>query len=128
MSGDCNNVHSSPSIVFGETESPLLDMTIGHLVKLQAGLRPNKEAWIFSAQGVRTTFRKVELRTRILAKALLDVGLRKGDHIGIMAGNCWEFVEIFLAACRMGCPCVTLNSTYTTQELVNAVQKCCMYC
>ncbi|KAK5263938.1 hypothetical protein LTR96_010656 [Exophiala xenobiotica] len=38
-----------------------------------------------------------------------------------MAGNCYQYVETFLAAARIGCPFVVLNNTYSPKEVVNAL-------
>jgi acyl-CoA synthetase (AMP-forming)/AMP-acid ligase II len=63
----------------------------------------------------------------ILAKAMLGMGLRNGDCIGIMAGNCYQYIEIFLGGGRIGCPVVVLNNTYTPGELKSAVQRSCKF-
>ncbi|KAK7885648.1 hypothetical protein LTR67_009999 [Exophiala xenobiotica] len=39
-----------------------------------------------------------------------------------MAGNCYQYVEAFLAAARIGCPFVVLNNTYSPKEVVNALR------
>jgi acyl-CoA synthetase (AMP-forming)/AMP-acid ligase II len=52
----------------------------------------------------------------LLAKALLARGIRPGDRIGIMAGNCEQYASVFFACMRIGCILVILNNTYTSSE------------
>lgn len=41
--------------------------------------------------------------------------------MGIIAGNCYQYIELFLGAARIGCPYVVFNNTYSPDELKNAV-------
>ena len=56
---------------------------------------------------------------------MLGMGLRHGDSVGIMAGNCYQYIEVFLGGARIGCPVVVLNTTYTPAELERAVRTSC---
>jgi long-chain acyl-CoA synthetase len=47
---------------------------------------------------------------------MLGRGIRAGDRIAIMAGNCEQYVSVFFAAMRIGCILVILNNTYTSSE------------
>jgi acyl-CoA synthetase (AMP-forming)/AMP-acid ligase II len=33
---------------------------------------------------------------------MLEMGLRKGDCVGVMAGNCYQYIEVFLGGGRIG--------------------------
>jgi long-chain acyl-CoA synthetase len=57
-----------------------------------------------------------------LAKMLLDVGIRPGDRVGIMAGNCEQYVSVVFAAARVGAILTVLNNTYTADEAVRAMR------
>ncbi len=52
-----------------------------------------------------------------LSKGLLETGIRKGDRIGIMAGNCpqWNFVDF--AAAQIGAALVPLYPTLSDHDL-----------
>ena len=52
---------------------------------------------------------------------LIALGVSHGDRIGIMAGNCAEYISVFFAAARVGAVIVVLNTTYTATELEYAV-------
>jgi acyl-CoA synthetase (AMP-forming)/AMP-acid ligase II len=47
---------------------------------------------------------------------LLAYGLRAGDRLAILAGNCPEYLEIYFACARAGLVAVPLNYRLTTEE------------
>lgn len=110
-----------PSLVHGPTIEPLWTGTLGSLIETQARLHGDRIAVSFPWQNVRRTYHELLLRSKLIAKALLRAQLRHGDAVGIIAGNCYEYIEVFLGASRIGCPVVVLNTTYTPHELSKAV-------
>lgn len=117
---------TAPALVHGPKEPSLWFKTLGSLIDEQADTYGNRIAAIFPWQSVRLSYRQLANRSKMLGKAMLEMGLRNGDCIGIMAGNCYQYIEVFLGGGRIGCPVVVLNNTYTPEELKNAVQKSCM--
>lgn len=113
------------AIVQGSSEPPLWFETLGNFIDKQASQYEDRPAVIVPWQSARLSYRQLADRSKILAKSMLEMGLRKGDCIGIMAGNCYEYIEAFLGGGRIGCPVVVLNNTYIPEELINAVQKSC---
>lgn len=80
-------------------------MTIGELLLRNANKFPNKPAIVF--EGVRLTFRELNERVNSMASALSELGLKKGDRIGVLVHNCHQFIEIYFAAAKTGaifCP------------------------
>ncbi|KAF4493289.1 long-chain-fatty-acid- ligase [Fusarium agapanthi] len=65
----------------------------------------------------------LEYRSSIAAKALLNAGLKHGNAVGIFAGNRFEYIELFLASARIGCPFVVFNTTNSPHELCSAVAR-----
>jgi long-chain acyl-CoA synthetase len=110
------------SIVHGPISPPLVDLTLGELLDEQCKCHGDKECLIFPWTGTRWTYSQLQNQSKMLAKALLSLGLHHGDRIGILAGNCEEFVALFFAAGYIGCILVVLNSTYTTAEAQNALR------
>ncbi|CZS92713.1 related to long-chain-fatty-acid-CoA ligase [Rhynchosporium graminicola] len=110
------------SIVHGELEPPLRDLTLGSLLDEQCEIRGDKECLVVAHTGVRWTYSKLQQQSRILAKGLLAVGLEKGDRIGILASNCEEYAATFFAAGYLGCILVVLNATYTAEEALHALK------
>ena len=119
---------SQPALVYGPQDPPLCTKTLGALIDELAIRFGDQPAVVVPWQSVRLSYRDVAERSLIVSKALLSTGcIRRGDCVGIMAGNCYQYVEVFLGAARIGCPVVVLNNTYTPDELRNAVSISCRY-
>ncbi|KAH8896860.1 4-coumarate-CoA ligase [Thozetella sp. PMI_491] len=111
------------SLVQGPSSPPLWTKTLGEVVAEQEARFGNRVALIIPWQNVRLTYRDLAHRSKAAAKAMLDAGLRHGDCVGIFAGNCHQYLELFLATARIGCPYVVLNNTYSPEELLSAVVR-----
>lgn len=111
------------SLVLGPSEPPLASTTIGSLVEERANTKGQGTAVVLPWQYMRLTFKDLADRSKIMAKALLRSGLKYGDCVGIMAGNCYQYIEVFLGAARIGCPCVVFNNTYSPQELKDVIAR-----
>jgi len=116
---------ANPAYVRGPKDPALWIKTLGTALDEQAARFGDKSALIVPWQSVRLSYRQLADRSRVVAKALLRLGLRHGDSVGIMAGNCHEYIEVFLGGARIGCPVVVLNNTYSPDELRNAA---CISC
>ncbi|CEJ56598.1 hypothetical protein PMG11_02800 [Penicillium brasilianum] len=111
------------AIVHGPKEPALWSKTLGNFIDEQATSFGEQPCVIFPWQSVRLSYSQLADHSKVLAKAMLEMGLRHGDCIGIMAGNCYQYIEVFLGGARIGCPVVVLNNTYTHSELQNAVRR-----
>lgn len=116
-----NPAPSHLSIVQGPTDQPLWNITLGQLLERQRAQYGRLECVVFPWSGVRWTYAQLDEQANRLAKGLLAMGISKGDRIGIMAGNCEEYVVVFFAAARVGAILVVLNNTYTPLELYYAL-------
>ncbi|KAF7595589.1 hypothetical protein BBP40_005625 [Aspergillus hancockii] len=113
----------TPSLVYGPNEPELWQKTLGALIDGHATRHGDRPAVTVPWQSTQLSYSQLADRSRILAKAMLGMGLQHGDCVGIMAGNCYQYIEIFLGGARIGCPVVVLNNTYTPQELESAVLR-----
>jgi acyl-CoA synthetase (AMP-forming)/AMP-acid ligase II len=114
------------SLVSGPKTPELWEETLGELIQRQAAKYGNHTAATFSWQrNHRLSYKDLSSRSEAVAKSMLAKGLTHGDNIAIMAGNCYQYIETFLAAARIGCPLVVLNNTYTAKELVSALKVTC---
>lgn len=104
------------SILHGPTDPPLVDLTLGELLNLQCLHHGTREALIIPWTGARWTYNELNHHSRLLAQAMLDMGISVGDRVGIMAGNCEQYASVFFAATRIGAILVILNNTYTPTE------------
>jgi acyl-CoA synthetase (AMP-forming)/AMP-acid ligase II len=74
----------------------------------------NRPALIFGDTSL--TYAKFEARTNRLARALLALGLKPGEHLALLMENSLESVEISFAAEKAGLPYVPLNDRHTIAE------------
>ncbi|KAL2854072.1 hypothetical protein BJX68DRAFT_38735 [Aspergillus pseudodeflectus] len=109
------------SIVYGPTEPELLDVTLGELLTLQSLQYGDYECLVFPWTGARWTYADLNDEADRVARGMLAMGIKKGDRVGIMAGNCEQYISIFFAAARVGAILVVLNNTYTPSELYYAL-------
>jgi long-chain acyl-CoA synthetase len=116
------NSKFTPSIVHGPSYPPLVTLTLGGLLDLQTRRYGSNEALIVRWTGARWTYNDLYDHSVNLAKMLLDVGIRPGDRIGIMAGNCEQYVSVIFAAARVGAILTVLNNTYTAGEALRAMR------
>src|SRR5262249_33096538 len=75
---------------------------------------PDRPATIFF--GREMTFRELQDRAYRLATALAELGIAKGDRVGIMLPNCPQFPIAFWGILRAGAVVVCFNPTYTARE------------
>ena len=80
----------------GPTSVPLKHVTLGELLREQVSLNGDSEAVVSAWQGIRWTYRELDDRSDDLARSFHGLGIRKGDRMAIMAGNCGEYVLVCL--------------------------------
>lgn len=110
------------SLLRGPTDPPLVDLTLGELLNLQCLHHGTREGIAIPWTGARWTYNELNHHSRLLAAALLDMGIGVGDRVGIMAGNCEQYAAIFFAATRIGAILVIMNNTYTPTEAMYGLQ------
>lgn len=77
---------------------------------------PDHPATIFL--GATLTFGEVKRRSDRLAAALAQLGITKGDRVGIMLPNCPQYPIVAFAVLRLGAIVVNVNPTYTAREIL----------
>lgn len=96
---------------------PLVSKTVGQIVKEQALLFPEKEAYVYPEHGIRKTYFEFDEETDRLAKAFIGVGIKKGEHVAIWSDNKREWLLSQYATGKMGAVLVTVNTNYQAAEL-----------
>ncbi|CAG2247723.1 ACSF2 [Mytilus edulis] len=107
----------------GPSETPLLGITIGQGLEQRVDLNPDKEAVIFSTGNVRKTFGQLLEETDQLAAGLLELGIKRGDRVGIWGPNSIEWILTQYATARAGIILVNINPLYRPDELQYALEK-----
>ncbi|MBF4162620.1 AMP-binding protein [Nocardioides acrostichi] len=107
----------------GETDSPLLEETIGANFERTVAAHPAHEALVECATGRRWTYAELNADVDALARGLLAAGLRIGDRVGVWAPNCAEWTIAQYATAKIGAILVNVNPAYRTRELVYAVNQ-----
>ncbi len=93
----------------------LRDFTIYDLIVRNARIFRDCEAWI--AGDRRITFREFLTDTDRLAAGLYHSGIRKGDRLGILSQNCFEFALLYGAAARLGAIMLPINWRLSAAEV-----------
>ena len=65
----------------------------------------------------RRTYSEVEARANQLAHHLQQQGVKPGDHVGIYAYNCVEWVETLWAILKIRAVFININYRYVEEEL-----------
>jgi acyl-CoA synthetase (AMP-forming)/AMP-acid ligase II len=110
------------SHLIGPTEVPLWNITLSELLRREALKGPFRQCVVFVEADYRATYQQLHQRSLAVAKGLLAAGIQKGDHVGILAGNCPPYVELLFATSHIGAALVVLNNTYTPSELKFALK------
>jgi len=85
------------------------------LFELAADKVPDRIAVIDKRREI--TYRDLDDRSTRFAHALLDAGVQAGDHVGVLATNCIEWVEAMLGIYKMRARVVNVNFRYVEEEM-----------
>lgn len=67
------------------------------------------------------TYAQLAEQSRLLARGLLDLGIRRREHVALLMSNRPEFVVSVLALARIGAVCVPVNTMWTRDEVAFAL-------
>ncbi|PZC49249.1 MAG: fatty-acyl-CoA synthase [Chloroflexi bacterium] len=105
------------SYIHGASDVSLLGDTIGGYFDGVVEAYPDNEAVVSRHQGVRLTYRQLQAEVDRLARALLALGVEKGDRVGIWSPNNVEWIIVQYATAKVGAILVNINPAYRTHEL-----------
>ncbi len=94
-----------------------LHFTIGGLLEDIARRFPNNDALVYPDRELRYSYREFDALCDRVAKGLLALGVKKGDHVSIWATNVPEWVVLQFATAKIGAVLVTVNTNYKSAEL-----------
>jgi len=94
---------------------------LADLFEVVAEAVPERLAFVCGQQ--QLSYRQLDERANQLAHALLNLGLKRGDNVGIGMYNSSEFLEAFLACCKLGVTPVNINYRYLSEELSYLIES-----
>lgn len=107
----------------GDTNHPLLKETIIQNLKRSVQQSGNSDALIVNSQNYRVTYNEFLGEVKKAAKALVSLGVEKGDRVGIWSPNRYEWIIIQYATAYVGSILVNINPAYRKNELRFALNQ-----
>lgn len=89
--------------------------TMGEMLRESAAVRADADALVFPDK--RLTHAELNQSARSWARAFIAMGVRPGEHVGILLNTCPDFVEAMFGAMMAGAVAVPVNARYQTGEL-----------
>jgi fatty-acyl-CoA synthase len=95
----------------------MMEITMGQLLDMQAERYPNHEAVVYPFENVRWTYSEFCDRVNRIARGLIRIGVKKGQHVAVWATNVPEWLLAQFAIAKVGAVLVTVNTNYKVFEL-----------
>lgn len=95
-------------------------VTVAELVEERSRCSPGAVA--IEQDGSRWTFRELDRRVARLAGVLVEQEVRRGDRVAVLSENRHEYLELELAAGRLGAVTACLNWRLAAEELRHCVR------
>lgn len=95
----------------------LLNVTLGELLDDVALKYPDNDAVVYVDRPFRKTWSQFKDLCNTVAKGLMSIGIKKGDHVAIWATNYPEWILTQFATAKIGAVLVTVNTNYKIYEL-----------
>lgn len=92
---------------------------VGRMFAAQAQRWPDDIA--LSCDGESLGYSQLNARVNRLANAMLERGVGHGDRVGLLARNCSSFIEVELAAAKIGAITASLNWRLSPVELRHCI-------
>ena len=95
--------------------------TLGDLLLIAADRDPGREAIVLP--GERATYGQLAERALRRARSLKALGVRPGDHVGVLLPTSMDFVEILFGIAFCGAVVVPVNARYRHNELAYVIEN-----
>ena len=102
-----------PEGVFKELSYPKIP--IFEILRSSARRWPDRNAILFG--GMEMTYRELDLLSDRFATALADIGVKKGDRVGIHLPNCPQFAVAYYGLLKAGAIFVPLSPLLAEREI-----------
>ncbi|WP_458190020.1 o-succinylbenzoate--CoA ligase [Haladaptatus sp. NG-WS-4] len=97
--------------------TPRRETTTTDWLAHRAAISPEKVAIVEATDGTEWTYAELDVAVDETARKLAGLGLRAGDHLGVLMETRMAAVRLIHAAMRLGCVLVPLNVRLATPEL-----------
>ena len=84
---------------------------------IREAARDHGDGTAYSFEGTAVTFAEFDAEVDLWAKALLALGVKRGEAVSILAGNHPVFLQLAFGAARIGAHLAPLNTWHKTGEL-----------
>jgi len=95
----------------------MLNKTIGEILDESAEHFPDNDALAYVERNLRYTYKEFKEKCEKIAKGLMALGIKRGDHIAVWAYNVPEWVFLQFSSAKIGAVLVTVNTYYKSHEL-----------
>jgi len=95
----------------------LHDFTFYNVVRRNSLSFGNKPAWLEVETGDRFSYLETRVRIEKVAAGLRRHGLKKGDRVGILAKNCYEYFLVIGGAAALGAIVLPVNWRLSEEEV-----------
>lgn len=96
-------------------ENLMRRVNVGDMLTRSAARTPGRTALVEGSR--RLSYRELNEWVNRSAHGLLALGYRPGDALGLMSGNCIEFLVTYYACAKIGVVCTPLNLFWRQGEL-----------
>ncbi len=103
-------------------EITIQKITVGDSLIRTAKKFPDHTGFIF--MGRRITYRELDMLVNRFANALIDLGVKSGDKVGMILPNLPQLIIANHAVHRLGAVTAMNNPLYTEQELAHQLNDC----
>lgn len=90
-----------------------------HFLEEAARKYPDRACTIF--KGAVISYREVNEMSNAVAAALVEMGVKKGDRVGIFMPNLPQFVIVYFGILKAGGVVIAVNPTYPVEEILTPV-------
>src|SRR5579884_1716545 len=111
------------SYTSGISDTPLLGLTIGDMFDETVEKYPDHPALICRQQQIRLSYRELQAQVNQCAKGLMQLGIQKGQRVGIWSPNRAEWCITQFATAKLGAVLVNLNPSYRLHEIEYALTQ-----
>lgn len=110
-----------PDLLDLHGSSALQALTVSGTLACAADRFADRPALVYD--GREATYAELFAQVVERARSLVGLGVKPGDHVGVLAPNCWDYVVLYYAIEMVGGCAVLLNARYRADDLAYVIPK-----